>query len=94
MATLTKAELAEQIYEQIGLSRVDGMRIICQVFDLISSELSAGNAVKISGFASFETKLKNQRIGRNPKTGEEAMIPPRRVVSFKSSSSLRSKLNP
>ena len=91
--TLTKAEIAEEIFQKIGLSKTDGMRIITQILDLISDSLAEGKIVKIPGFASFEPKLKQERIGRNPKTGEEVMISPRRVVSFRSSKLLRDRIN-
>lgn len=93
MHTLTKDEIANKIFEEIGLSKSDAMKVIGQVLDLIGDALKNGETVKIPAFASFNVLTKSERIGRNPKTGEEVKITPRRVVSFRSSRMLREGLN-
>ena len=81
METLTRAHLAEAIYAQVGLSRNE------------SAALAAGESVKISAFGTFLVRQKGQRIGRNPKTGVEVPILPRRVLSFRSSQVLKARIN-
>ena len=86
---LTKAHLAELLFEQIGLNKRESKDMIDAFFDLISDSLVDGNDVKISGFGNFQLRDKPQRPGRNPKTGEEIPITARRVVTFHASQKLK-----
>lgn len=87
--TLTRADLAEAVHRQVGLSRADSSAIIEQILLNMSNALEKGENVKISGFGSFILRDKGQRIGRNPKTGIEVPIAPRRVLTFRASQLLR-----
>ena len=89
--TLTRNDLIEVISDKVGLSLNDSSEMIENIFDFILTELESGYDVKISSFGTFKVKRKNLRMGRNPKTGIEAPIKPRNVVSFYSSNVLRSK---
>jgi integration host factor subunit alpha len=91
--TVTRADLAEAVYQAVGLSRTESADLVERVLDLISDSLVAGENVKLSSFGSFQVRSKNQRIGRNPKTGEEVPIMPRQVLVFKPSNVLKSKIN-
>jgi len=93
MKTITRLDVAEKIYTEIGLSRKDSNDILDMVVDEIIAELSKGNDVKLSSFGTFSLHDKKQRTGRNPKTGVEAVISPRRVISFKPSQTLRKLIN-
>jgi integration host factor subunit alpha len=93
MATITRADIADTICEEIGLSRKDAGDILDMVIDEVKSELTAGRDVKISTFGSFLLKRKSARVGRNPKTGVEAEITPRTVISFRPSQTLKSSIN-
>ncbi len=93
MKTITRADVAETIYEEIGLSRKDSNDILDMILDEIVKELSAGNDVKLSSFGTFSLRDKKERSGRNPKTGVEAVISPRRVISFKPSQTMRKQIN-
>ncbi len=93
MTTVTRADIAESICEEIGLSRKDAGDILDMVIDEIKGEMVAGRDVKISTFGSFLLKRKNARVGRNPKTGVEAEITPRTVISFRPSNSLKTAVN-
>ena len=90
--TLTRADIAEALYNKLGFSHADSFKIIEQVFDLITEELATGRTVKISGFASFEPYSKKERIGRNPKNGKTYPISSRTVLSFHVSPNLRKKI--
>ena len=83
--TLTRNDIIEAISENVGLSLSDSSAIIEEIFELIMNELGQGNDVKISSFGTFSVRYKKQRIGRNPKTGLEAPIIARNVVTFSSS---------
>lgn len=87
--TLTRADLAEAVHKQVGLSRADSSAIIEQILANMSEALEKGENVKISGFGSFILRDKGQRVGRNPKTGVEVPIAPRRVLTFRASQILR-----
>lgn len=89
VATVTRADIAEAVYEQVGLSRVETAALVEQVLDALIDALKQGDNVKISSFASFNVRQKTQRIGRNPKTGEEVPIEPRKVISFRASHVLK-----
>ncbi len=87
--TLTRADLAERVHEEIGLSRNETSILVEQVLDEIIESLVNEGTVKISSFGSFNVRQKGERIGRNPKTGEEVPIEPRRVISFKASHTMK-----
>lgn len=91
--TLTRAEIGDQVHEEIGLSRTESAQLVETVLDKVSDALVGGENVKVSGFGSFVLRDKNRRIGRNPKTGEEVPIEPRRVLTFRPSQILRDKIN-
>lgn len=93
MKTITRADVAETIYEEIGLSRKDSNDILDMVIDEIIHELADGNDVKLSSFGTFSLRDKKARCGRNPKTGVEAPISSRRVISFKPSQTMRKIIN-
>lgn len=90
--TLTKAQLSEMLFDQIGLNKREANEFIDAFFDIVTAELVQGNDVKLSGFGSFEVRSKSARPGRNPRTGEPVTIPPRRVVTFKASGAFKDKL--
>ncbi len=89
MTTLTKAALTEHLYHNVNISREDSKQFVEDFFEEIRSALAGGEAVKLSGFGSFELRDKAERPGRNPKTGEEIPISARRVVTFRSGQNLR-----
>jgi integration host factor subunit alpha len=91
--TVTRADLAEAVYEAVGLSRTESAELVERVLDLIGDALVEGQHVKLSSFGSFHVRSKNERVGRNPKTGEEVPILPRQVLVFKPSNVLKSKIN-
>ena len=93
MSTVTRAHLAETIYVQVGLSRNESSDLLEDVLERISSALESGESVKVSGFGTFSVRQKGRRIGRNPKTGEEVPILPRRVLVFRPSHVLRAEVN-
>ena len=91
--TLTRAQLSEAVYKEVGLSRNESADLVESILNEISGALILGQSVKISSFGSFYVRQKNQRIGRNPKTGEEVPISPRRVLVFRPSDTLKSRVN-
>ncbi len=91
--TITRADLSEAVYKQVGLSRNESATLVETVLEEISSALENGESVKISSFGSFAVRQKGQRVGRNPKTGEEVPILPRRVLVFRASHVLRDFIN-
>ncbi len=91
--TVTRAQLAEAVYQEVGLSRNDSAQIVDVVLEEISQALIGGEMVKLSAFGTLQVRSKNERIGRNPKTGEEVPIKPRRVLVFRASHVLRDKIN-
>ncbi|EME69794.1 integration host factor subunit alpha [Paramagnetospirillum caucaseum] len=91
--TITRAQLSEAVYQEVGLSRNESADLLEAVLDEIAGALATGDAVKISSFGSFSVRSKGQRIGRNPKTGEEVPITPRRVLVFRPSQLLKKKIN-
>ena len=93
MKTITRADVAETIYEEVGLSRKDSGDILDMIIDEIKTELVKGNDVKLSSFGTMALRKKNPRVGRNPKTGVEAEISARTVISFKPSQNLRKAIN-
>jgi integration host factor subunit alpha len=93
MNTLTRAHLAEAIYAQVGLSRNESSALLESVLSRIGSALERGEPVKIAAFGTFLVRQKGQRVGRNPKTGVEVPILPRRVLAFRPSQVLRDRIN-
>ena len=91
--TITRAQLSEAVYEEVGLSRNESADLVDLVLDEMSNALTVGDSVKISSFGSFTVRQKSQRMGRNPKTGEEVPILPRRVIIFKPSHVLKNRIN-
>jgi len=91
--TVTRAELSEAVYEEVGLSRNESSELVETVLDEIAEALERGDVVKISSFGSFSVRQKGERVGRNPKTGEEVPILPRRVLVFRASHVLRDRIN-
>jgi integration host factor subunit alpha len=91
--TITRTNVADAIHDQIGLSRKECEGLLEDVLKEISDCLALGETFKMSNFASFSIRQKNERIGRNPKTGEEVPIPPRKVVVFKPSHKLKEQTN-
>jgi len=92
-STITRADLAEAVYEEVGLSRNESAALVESVLDEVSKALVDGENVKISSFGSFSIREKGERIGRNPKTGVEVPISPRKVLVFKASHVLKQRVN-
>ncbi|HEX4849016.1 MAG TPA: integration host factor subunit alpha [Novosphingobium sp.] len=92
MSTLTRADLAEALNRKLGLSRSESLAMVESILDLMSGALDKGENVKISGFGTFLLRDKAQRIGRNPKTGVEVPITPRRVLTFRASQMLKERI--
>ena len=90
--TLTKAELAEILFDEVGLNKSEAKEMVEAFFEEIRSSLEKGESVKLSGFGNFELRTKSERPGRNPKTGEEIPIKARRVVTFHSSQKLKNSV--
>ncbi len=92
MSTLTRADLADAINRQMGLSRAESLGLVESILGHMSDALANGENVKISGFGTFLLRDKAQRIGRNPKTGVEVPITPRRVMTFRASQLLKERV--
>lgn len=90
--TITRADIAEAVYEDVGLSRHESAAFVDSVLDIMSEELVRSGTVKISSFGSFAVRHKAERIGRNPKTGVEVPISPRKVLVFKASHVLKDRI--
>lgn len=90
--TMTRAQLSESIYQEVGLSRNESAELLEMVLGEISSALVKGETVKISSFGSFSVRQKGERVGRNPKTGEEVPILPRKVLVFRPSQLLKARI--
>ncbi len=91
--TLTRAHLAEAVYQEVGLSRSESAELVDSILSEIGDSLIKDGIVKISSFGTFSVRSKGQRIGRNPKTGEEVPILPRRVLVFRPSQVLKDRIN-
>jgi len=91
--TVTRAQLGEAVYQQIGLSRIESVELIESILKFMSESLERGESLKLSSFGSFSVRKKNERIGRNPKTGEEVLISPRKIIVFRPSQILKSRIN-
>ena len=90
---MTKAGIVNDVYERVGVTKKEAAEYVDAVFDAMKDTLSDGEDVKISGFGKFEVRQKGERVGRNPRTGEEIMIPERKVPRFKVSQVLKDELN-
>jgi integration host factor subunit alpha len=91
--TITRADLCEAVYKRVGLSRTESAALVETVLGQITDCVVRGEPVKLSSFGTFMVRPKGRRIGRNPKTGEEVPISPRRVLVFKASNVLKQKIN-
>lgn len=91
--TITRSQLSEAVYQEVGLSRNESADLLESVLHEMSMALAQGETVKISSFGSFSVREKGQRIGRNPKTGEEVPIMPRKVLVFRPSQLLKTRIN-
>jgi integration host factor subunit alpha len=89
---LTKADMAERLFEELGLNKREAKEMVEKFFEVIRISLENGEQVKLSGFGNFDLRVKNQRPGRNPKTGEEIPISARRVVTFKAGQKLKQRV--
>jgi len=92
VSTLTRADLADTINRQVGLSRADAAQVVESIIEHISVALEQGENVKISGFVTFLLRDKGERVGRNPKTGIEVPITPRRVLTFRASQMMKDRI--
>lgn len=91
--TITRAHLGETVYQEVGLSRNESADLLEAVLTEVSNALSRGETVKVSSFSSFSVRQKGERIGRNPKTGQEVPILPRKVLVFRPSQVLKDRIN-
>ncbi len=91
--TITRADLAEAVYNQVGLSRNESSDLVEVILNTIADRLVTGESVKISSFGSFSIRQKGERVGRNPKTGVEVTIKPRKVLVFRASHVLKDRIN-
>lgn len=92
-STVTKADIVDRVYEKIGFSKKEASELVEMVFNTLKGQLSQDQKVKISGFGNFVVRGKNERVGRNPQTGEQIKISARRVLTFKPSQVLKAMLN-
>ncbi len=92
-STLTRMDLSEAVFREVGLSRNESAELVESVLDHISDALVSGESVKISSFGTFSIRDKNERVGRNPKTGEEVPIAPRRVLTFRPSHLMKERVD-
>lgn len=90
---MTKADIIKAVYGCIGVSKSESAQLVDNLFETIRIALESGEDVKLSGFGHFALRKKNERIGRNPKTGVEIMITPRRVVTFRASPIMKNRIN-
>jgi len=90
--SLTKADIADQLFDEVGLNKREAKEFVDAYFEMIRGALENGKNVKLSGFGNFQLREKNQRPGRNPKTGEEIPISARRVVTFRPGQKLRARV--
>lgn len=91
--TVTRADLCEAVYQKVGLSRTESADLVELVLKEIMDSLERGETVKLSSFGSFVVRQKGERVGRNPKTGKEVPIAPRRVMVFKPSNIMKAQIN-
>lgn len=90
--TLTRAEIAEAIHRKLGLSRSESLAMVESILQHVCTALASGENVKVSGFGTFLLRDKGERVGRNPKTGVEVPITPRRVMTFRASQMLKDRI--
>lgn len=90
---MTKADIIENTYDKVGISKKETSRIVQSVFDIMKETLESGENIKISGFGNFTVRQKKKRRGRNPQTGEEIEITARKVITFKTSNILKDLIN-
>ena len=90
--TVTKADLANTLFEQLGLNKREAKEFVELFFEKIRESLESGESVKLSGFGGFSVRDKKSRPGRNPKTGEEVPVTPRRVVTYKASQKVKDRI--
>jgi len=90
--SLTKADIANHLFDEVGLNKREAKEFVDAYFEMIKDALEGGENVKLSGFGNFQLREKNQRPGRNPKTGEEIPITARRVVTFRPGQKLRARV--
>jgi len=90
--TLTRMDLSEAVFSEVGLSRNESAQLVERVLDLMSDAIAEGEQVKISSFGTFSVRAKTARIGRNPKTGQEVPILPRRVLTFRPSHLMKDRV--
>jgi integration host factor subunit alpha len=93
MGALTKADMVDRLFDELGLNKREAKELVEQFFEEVSQSLVDGRLVKLSGFGNFELRDKRQRPGRNPKTGEEIPISARRVVTFRSGQKLKQRVD-
>ncbi len=91
--TLTKANIVDTVYARTDLTKKEASNYVNQVLELMKETLEGGEEIKVSGFGKFEVRKKGERIGRNPRTGDEILIPERKVLRFKVSQVLKDELN-
>ncbi len=91
--TVTRAQLSEAVYHEVGLSRIESADFVDSVLKEVSDTLTHGETVKISSFGRFSVRQKGERMGRNPKTGEDVPIKPRKVLAFRASNVLKTRIN-
>ena len=90
---MTKADIADRIYEKIGITKREAVDVVEMVLEIMKRTLESGEKIKVAGFGNFEVRKKDDRIGRNPQTGETITITSRQVLTFKSSHILKDKIN-
>ena len=90
--TLTRMDLSEAVFREVGLSRNESAQLVERVLEMMSDSLVAGEQVKVSSFGTFSVRSKTARVGRNPKTGEEVPISPRRVMTFRPSHLMKDRV--
>lgn len=93
VGTLTRADLADTVHHKVGLSRADSLNMVESILRLMCESMAKGENVKISGFGTFLLRGKGERVGRNPKTGIEVPITPRRVLTFRASQMLKDRVS-
>lgn len=91
--TLTKANIVDTVYSQTELTKKEASSYVNEVLELMKETLEDGEEIKVSGFGKFEVRKKDERVGRNPRTGDEILIPERKVLRFKVSQVLKDELN-
>nr|WP_230467188.1 integration host factor subunit alpha [Lujinxingia vulgaris] len=91
--TITKADIVDTVYEKVGITKREASDYVDTIFEVMKETLEDGEEIKVSGFGKFEVREKGERVGRNPRTGIEIVIPERRVLRFKVSQVLKDSIN-